>query len=185
MPGGPGLPNRFQCPEFWPVAGWLFEVDVGRGCEPLRLAQCRYPAAVRLDDRELSTRMDRGWRFSGFSKTQYASLHGWEHFRRCHCDVVEFLAARRPLGFRVEISDEGDYRLRRCIAAVRREVDQMNRFVAALAGGLKDGADGAQVESPIFRHQEFERLEAEGATKLGRLGAALKAVDRELSRRRT
>jgi hypothetical protein len=33
-----------------------------------------------------------GWRLSGCSKTQYASLHGWEHFQRCHCAVVNLLA---------------------------------------------------------------------------------------------
>lgn len=45
----------------------------------------------------------------------------------------------------------------------------MNGLVAAFAGALKDGDDGkgVNVESPIFAHQEFERLEAEGEARAG------------------
>jgi len=37
--------------------------------------------------------------------------------------------------------------------------------VAALGGALKDDAGGLSVVSPIFQHPQFERLEAEGATR--------------------
>jgi len=155
----PGEPNTSTGAEILPLAGWIFRVDVGADCEPLWLGLCRYPATVRHGGRELPADKGRGWRLPSSSKTQYASLHGAEHFLRCHRGAVELLAALRPLGFRVKITDEGGYWPRRSVATLRREVDKMNRLVAAMAGGLKDGA---QVESPIFQHKEFERLEAEG-----------------------
>ena len=45
----------------------------------------------------------------------------------------------------------------------------MNGLVAAFAGAMKDGDDGegARVESPIFAHKDFERLEAQGAANVG------------------
>jgi hypothetical protein len=157
----PSEPNTSTGAELLPLGGWVFRVDMGADCEPLWLGLCRYPAKVRHGGRELPTGKGRGWRLPGFIKTQYASLHGVEHFLRCHRGAVELLAGLRPLGFRVKITDEGGYWPRRSIASLRSEVDQMNRLVAAMAGGLKDGAD-AKVESPIFQHKEFERLEAEG-----------------------
>jgi hypothetical protein len=38
--------------------------------------------------------------------------------------------------------------------------------VAAVAGQLKDAADGLQVEAPITQFPEFERLEARGRDRL-------------------
>jgi hypothetical protein len=153
----PGQPNTFTGDEVVPVAGHLFRVRVGRDCEPLLLGLCRYDA--------------RGWRLRSFSKTQYASLHGWEHFQRCHCAVIDLLAALRPLGFTVRINDEGEYWPGRDLAALRRNLDGMNRLVAAAAGALKDwddpGGGRGGVGSPIFAHRNFERLEAEGAPRAG------------------
>ena len=123
--------------------GHVFRVGVGRDCEPLWIGLCRYPASVRVRGRELRVRVQKGaaWRLSGFSKTQYASLHGWEYFRRCHVAIVDFLAALRPLGFDVKISDEGHYWPRRSERALRAEVDKMNRLVAAAAGAMKDAEE--------------------------------------------
>ena len=108
---------------------------------------------------------------SGFSKTQYASLRGWEHFFRCHSAVVEILASLPPLGCRTRLNDEGGYWPRRTVGALRTELDQMNGLVAAAAGALRDfdeetGEAGAhRIESPIFVHPQFERLEAKGAAE--------------------
>jgi len=180
----PGAENTSTGIEVSPTQGYLFRVDVGEDCEPLWLGLCQYPATVRFHGRELSTGKRAGWRLAGFSKTQYASLHGWEHFRRCHCAVVDLLVACRTLGLRVKISDEGDYWPRRSVTALRRNLDQMNGLVAATAGALKDGcetADGSSaVQSPIFGHQQFERLEAEGAA---RVGPALKKLRAAVGRR--
>jgi hypothetical protein len=150
-------------------AGYIFPVVVGKDCEPLWLGLCRYPKTVLLATRRCRTHLP-GWRLSGFSKTQYASLHGWEHFRRCHTAVVDLLHGMRGLGLAVEINDEADYWPGRSLAVLRKNLEQMNGAVAALAGALKDGDEntdhGARVESPIFHHPQFERLEAEGAEKM-------------------
>jgi hypothetical protein len=65
--------------EILPAAGWIFLISVGKGCEPLRLGLCRYPETVRHEEKELPTDMPARWRMSSFCKTQYASVHGWEH----------------------------------------------------------------------------------------------------------
>lgn len=162
--------------------GSLFVVEVGEDCEPLWLGLCTYPKTVVMGGRCYRTGL-KGWQFSGFSKTQYASLHGWEHFRRCHVAVIDLLLSLRRLGLRVEISDEGDYWPGRSLTKLRAEVGMMNGVVAAAAGVLRDldeavnGKSG--VESPIFAHKNFERLEAEG---VARVGPALKKLQTALGR---
>ena len=166
----PGEPGTSTGTEIFPIAGHVFCIEVGRDCEPLWVGLCRYPANVRVNGRERRVpRVPRGpaWRLRGFSKTQYASLHGWEHFRRCHVAVVDFLAALRPLGFEVKISDEGDYWPRRSERKLREEIGGMNRLVAAAAGALKDAhEDQGGVQAAIFAHPQFEQLEAEGVDLL-------------------
>jgi hypothetical protein len=162
----PGGENTSTGVEVWPTEGFLFCVDVGADCEPLWLGLCQYPLSVCFQGRELRTKKGAGWRLAGFSKTQYASLHGWEHFQRCHGAVVNLLAACRIPALRVKISDEGDYWPRRSVTKLRQNLDQMNGLVAAAAGALKDADEAAagesRVQSPIFAHRQFERLEAEG-----------------------
>ena len=166
----PGEENTSTGVEVSPTEGFLFRVDVGADCEPLWLGLCRYPLTVRYQGRELPTKKGAGWRLAGFSKTQYASLHGWEHFQRCHCAVVDLLAAGQTPALRVKISDEGGYWPRRSLGSLRRNLDQMNGLVAAAAGALKDGCESVSgdsgVQSPIFAHKHFERLEAEGAARV-------------------
>lgn len=173
----PGEENTATGVEVCPAQGFLFCAGVGEDCEPLWLGLCRYPETVLYQGHKLPTKTGAGWRLAGFSKTQYASLHGGEHFLRCHRAVVDLLAALRTLGVRVKISDEGGYWPRRSVTALRRNLDAMNGLVAATAGALKDwdeaGNGQSRVESPIFAHQHFERLEAEGAA---RVGAALKQL---------
>lgn len=104
-PWKPGCKSGIDIPA---DEGFLFAVEVGADCEPLWLGLCRYPKTVMMGGRRYRTALP-GWRFHGFCKTQYASLHGWEHFWRCHTAVIDLLASARRLGFSVEISDEGDY----------------------------------------------------------------------------
>jgi len=166
----PGQANTSTGAEVLPLAGFIFRVDVGEDCEPLWLGLCRYPLAARFQGRELPTKKGAGWRLAGFSKTQYASLHGWKHFQRCHCAVVNLLAAFQTPELRVDISDEGGYWPRRSLAKLRRNLDLMNGLVAAAACALKDGCESVSgdsgVQSPIFAHKHFERLEAEGAARV-------------------
>jgi hypothetical protein len=180
----PGGENTSTGVEVWPTEGFLFCVDVGADCEPLWLGLCQYPQTVRFHGKELRTKIGAGWRLAGFSKTQYASLHGWEHFQRCHCAVVNLLATCRMLGLRVKISDEGDYWPRHSLAKLHQNLDQMNGLVAAAAGALKDADEAAEgenrVQSPIFAHRQFERLEAEGAMCVAPALKKLREVIRKL-----
>ena len=151
-----------------PEAGWVFPVELGEGAEWLWLGLCRYPNRVTAQGRRHATRLGPRWRFSGFCKTQYASVHGWEHFARCHLAARELLTQWREAGVHVRINDEGGCWPRVHLATLRARLDQMNGIVAAFAGALKDAAedtDGAPIESPIFAHPGFERLEAEGLTR--------------------
>lgn len=179
----PGEENTSAGVEVCPAQGFLFRVDVGKDCEPLWLGLCRYPETVLHRGHRLPTKIGAGWRLAGFSKTQYASLHGWNHFLRCHRAVVDLLAALRTPGVRVKISDEGGYWPRRSVTALRQNLEQMNGLVAATAGALKDwdeaGCGQSRVQSPIFAHKDFERMEAEGAARVGPALKKLRAVLRE------
>jgi hypothetical protein len=163
-----GRPDTWTGVEIPAEAGFVFPVEVGGDCEPLWLGLCRYPRTVKVADRRQRTGLD-GWRLHRSSKTQYASLRGWDHFRRCHTAVVDLLAGMRRLGLRVEINDEGGYWPGLSLAVLRRNLDKMNGLVAAAAGALKDWDEAesgrSTVQSPIFGHRDFERLEAEGATR--------------------
>ena len=59
-------------------------------------------------------------------------------------------------------------------------VVEVDDIVAALAGAVKDATEGdgsAPVQSPIFAHPQFERLEAEGAANpAANLAAAAKII---------
>lgn len=171
VPGEPHTSRGIEAPA---VAGYVFCVTLGEDSEPLRLGLCRYPVQVTdpQTGRKRAVRR-RGWRLAGFCKTQYASLHGWEHFHRCHTAAVDLLASFSGLGIKVEINDEGGYWPGRDEAELRCSLNRMNGIVAAFAGAMKDAADetgGPPVQSPILAHPQFERLEAEG---IARDGAAI------------
>lgn len=165
-----------------PERGWLFSVQPGQDCESVVCGLAFYPAAIRVGRRTLRTGCG-GWGYSGFCKTQYASLHGEENFLRCHRAVIDLLLVWERLGAKVKISDEGGYWPGRNEAALRASLTEMNRLLAAFAGALKDAVDkgGPSVESPIFQHGQFELLEAQGmshyAAMVGRaVGAVGQAV---------
>lgn len=173
----PGLPTWKGELEFEPLEGFVLFVRPGKNCETFALGLCRFPLTVRANGWLRRTGLT-GWRWEGFCKTQYASLHGWEHFRRCHLAVLDLLDEARRLGCRVTITDEGEYWPRRNEAKLRRNVEQMNCAIAAAAGAMKDHdkATGSEsVQSPVFAHPQFEHLEAQGAAR-GHAAALRKAL---------
>ena len=89
----PEMENTCRGIEVPAESGEVFTVTLGDGCEPLRLGLCRYAERVRDPEtgRWLNTRR-RGWQLAGCCKTQYASVHGWPHFHRCHTAAIELLA---------------------------------------------------------------------------------------------
>lgn len=147
-----------------PKRGSFFHLTLAPDCEPAFFGLCEYPATLRLEDgRRLRTGFG-GWRFHASCKTQYASLHGWEPFFASHTLVIEAALAWQALGCDVKLLDEGDYWPGHDTELLRTKLNQMNGIVAALGGALKDADDdnGPPVQSPIFAHPHFERLEAEG-----------------------
>ena len=178
----PGFPNASTGIEIAPLEGHVFRIRVGAGSEPLWIGLCRYPTHVDVDGVETDVRRGGRWRLTGFCKTQYASVHGWEHFRRCHVGVIALLAELRSIGVRVRISDEGGYWPRRSERSLREKIDQMNRITAAFAGAAKDAADEGEhargLHAEIFAHPQFERLEAEGATERPDVADAARRVMR-------
>lgn len=190
----PGDPDTCTGVAVEPTDGWIFLVQLGAGSEPLVLGLCRYPATVKAPGGEawLSSGKDGGWHFLASCKTQYASLHGWESFRRCHLAAVDLALAGQTLGLEVRVEDEGGYWPGRNEVALRASVERLNRLVAGLAGALKDASDDSgnspSVESPILEHPAFERLEAEAldsadarklrdALRVVKNGARFKASD--------
>ena len=79
----PGFANASTGIEIAPLEGHVFRIRVGEGSEPLWIGLCRYPTRVDVDGVQTNVRRGGRWRLTGFCKTQYASVHGWEHFRRC------------------------------------------------------------------------------------------------------
>jgi hypothetical protein len=156
--------------------GWVVEVWPGEGCESAHLGLCQYRRRVpyMLHGRYGSVRTDYtgGWLFKGSCKTQYASEHGWEHFLRCHKMILSILNFWRQMGVMVEVSDEGGYWETGSEKKLRDMLQGYNGLIAAVAGAFKDASDasgkGGSVESPIFAHGEFERLEAQGWQDFGK-----------------
>jgi hypothetical protein len=145
-------------------------VDFGADCEWVWLGLCRYPATITVGGKKRATGLGSRWQFAHSTKTQYASLRGWENFVRCHVGAIDLLGEWRGLGGSVKITDEGGYWPRRNLATLRRNLDRLNGIVAAVAGAVKDASEGegaGPVQSPIFAHPQFERLEAEGAARAG------------------
>jgi hypothetical protein len=160
-----------------PRMGFVLPVVVGKGCEPLWLGLARYPEGVDAPDGQNHRTGFTGWSWEGFCKTQFASLHGWEHFRRRHLAVLGLLDAARRVGCRVTVSDEGEYSPGRNEAKLRKNVEEMNCAIAGAAGAMKDfdkATGTAAVQSPIFAHPQFEHLEAKGAA--GKHVVALRKV---------
>jgi hypothetical protein len=99
----------------------------------------------------------REWFWQGWCKTQYASVHGEQHFLDCHLRLVDMMEYARQSGVDVTIWDEGQYWETRDRSVLLAELEKMNRLTARIAGRLHDAS--VPVEAPIFEHPEFERLE--------------------------
>jgi len=155
-----------------PKRGWLVEVWPGEGCESALFGLCQYPRRVLSRTGEVSTGYEDGWMLKGFCKTQYAGEHGWEHFLKCHRQIISLLDFWRQLGVTVDVTDEGEYWQTRSEEKLRNKLQQYDGLVAAVGGMLKDmpndSGGSLLVESPIFDYMNFERLEHEGRLEFGK-----------------
>ena len=146
-----------------------FSTYPGEGCEQANFGLCLYPGVRDIQDprtgqpRRLRTEL-KGWCWSSFCKTQYASRIGTEHFVRCHLCVIRMLDHAKRLGILASVSDEGDYWEKRDVQALAKEVGDWNELIAANVGQLKDLL-GGNLEAPIAQYPDFEHLEARGRRK--------------------
>lgn len=151
-----------------------FNVDVGDGSEPANFGLCQYPGTVDFCGKRVRTKLP-GWRWRSFCKTQYASnpnCGGIENFLRCHLSVVALLDHAKTLGILEDVSDEGDYWIKRDVEALAKEVGGWNEMIASGAGRLRD-LFGGGVRSPITAFQDYEHLEARGAgSAMGSTGSS-------------
>jgi hypothetical protein len=151
--------------------GWLLEVCPGEGCETavFGVLQHRRVLPPKPGQPRWKTRYSKcsDWKLDAFCKTQYAGEHGWEHFRACHLRVIQLLDLWREAGARVEVEDEGGYWKTRSEAKLRRELEEYDRYIAALGGVFKDDYGDSEVVAPIFSYPNFERLEHEGRQMFG------------------
>ncbi len=150
-----------------PIEVYGFRAWPGEGCEEANVGLALYPDRVgRADGTSIPTRLD-GWRWAGFTKTQYASdprSGGIMNFLRCHLAVIALLDAAGRSGLKVQVDDGGGYWKGRDVRALAQEVGQWNSFVAALGGAMKDRMEtaGLTVAGAIFGRPDFEHLEAAG-----------------------
>jgi hypothetical protein len=167
-----GKPEDSRFGHVAPKRGWLVEVWPGEGCESATFGLCKYPSLVPFRAGSVSTGVEYPWQLKGFCKTQYAGEHGWEHFLKCHKQIISLLDFWRQLGVAVEVTDEGEYWQTRSEEKLRSKLQQYDGLVAAVGGMLKDmpndSGGSLSVESPIFDYVNFERLEHEGRLEFGK-----------------
>ena len=176
-----------------PLQVIVFVTGPGDGCEPANFGLCRFPSEVSHPEfGKLQTKL-KGWSWSSFCKTHYASdprCGGLPNFLRCHLGVVALLDEAKKLGFLRKVSDEGEFWETRSLERLTKEVGEQSAMLASFLGALKDAvgqaSDGVvRLEAPIAGYPNFEHLEAEGQRLLpAQLKAVLKALTRSRPPRR-
>jgi hypothetical protein len=146
-----------------------FGTSPGEGAEPANFGLCLYPATIERQTargaRRVKTGLPKGWYWSSFCKTQYASnpsVGDVENFLRAHLSIVRLLDYAKELGILRDVSDEGGYWLARDVKALVEEVGQWNAMIAGFVGSFKDAIGGKGVHSEITKFPNYEHLEAEG-----------------------
>lgn len=152
--------NIMTYPESGGVAT-AFGTHPGAGCEGATFGFSR-PLTRAPGVTGAQLKPDAPWYWCWYCKTQYASVVSDEHLIHCHLGLVSLLDAAREMGIDVTVHDETHYWETRDAERLLSEVREMNRLIARFAGGFHDTAGHrVSVESPIFKHPDFERLESE------------------------
>ena len=149
-----------------------FQVNVAPGSEWMEIFLATYPKTLLIEDdrtgkpKRLRTNL-AGWSGRGFCKTQYASddrCGGVPNFLRAHLSVCRLLDHAKELGILKEISDEGEFFVKRDIPALVNTIANWNAFIAAGVGAF-DELVGDRATAPIKDFPDFERLEQRVRTK--------------------
>lgn len=147
-----------------------FSTWPGEGCEEANFGFCHYPETMQVEFGETIPTNLKGWRWSSFCKTQYATnpeCGGIQNFLRCHLCVIRMLDHARELKILDGVSDEGDYWEKRDLESLAREVGEWNTMIAGFFGAIKDNmGDDLDIVSEIHRFFDFEHLEAEAQVKI-------------------
>ena len=116
--------------------------------------------------------------WGSFCKTQYANSPaegGISNFLRAHLSVCSILEKAQKLGFKVKVSDEGNFWKKRDVKALVQEVGEWDAMIAGLFGVLKDAVpEGMTTESAMSGRPDFERLELKAQT--GEIGKLLDKI---------
>jgi hypothetical protein len=154
-----------------PKHAFAFSTWPGKGCEAANFGFCKFPAYISVEGKRIATRL-KGWAWSSFCKTQYASdprCGGVQHFLRCHLGVIKILDFVKATKLaQVEVSDEGGYWEQRDVKALVQQVGEWNEFIAGFTHELRE-AIGPELESAITNFPNFEHLEAKGLERLKQL----------------
>ena len=141
-------------------AASMFYVYPGEGSEAAAFGLVNPSLAAADPEADRADLHDR-WYWHAWCKTQYASAVSDEHLVHCHLIVVRAIEAAVRLGFSAEVYDETGYWESRSTDQLISEVHKMNQLVARVAGALHDAAPAVDIQSPVFDHPDFERLESE------------------------
>ena len=122
-------------------------------------------------------------KWGSFCKTQYANdprCGGFQNFQRAHLGVVAMMDKLIELGFKVHVSDEGDFWENRDIGKLAKEISSWDSFIAGFMGVFKDSIPANSefgVESAMDGRPDFEQLEMQ-AYKIENVGEHLKKLRR-------
>ena len=84
------------------------------------------------------------WKCQSFCKTQYA-----DNFMRCHLLVIRFLDELVKEGFKVDVSDEGEYWNTRDLKVLAKEINMSTEMIAGLSEVLKKTFGENNIEANI------------------------------------
>ena len=149
--------------------GWLiaFETYPGEGSEPANFGLTLPPKTFKVDGKNVRTKLE-AFTWGSFCKTQYASnpkYGGVANFLKCHLSIVALLDYAKEIGILREVSDEGQFWEKRDVKALAENVGEWNNMIASVFGQLKDSFGVDQLVGAIQSFQNFEHLEAAGASK--------------------
>jgi hypothetical protein len=200
------IEHEGHCISISPEHMIAFEINPGPGSEALNLGLCRYPTKIGFRGEDIKTNL-KGWQWSSFCKTQYASnpaCGGVANFIKCHVSIVTLLDKISYLkDITVKMNDEGkygpsnysddwkeayandrkptyvDHEGKYSVKELIQEVGEWNEMIAGLAGGLKDllSATGVSINAPIAEFNNFEYLEFKGKGNSDTLLTFLKVMD--------
>jgi len=122
--------------------------------------------------------------WGSFIKTQYANdprCEGFPNFLFAHAGACLLLDKLKEVGFKVRVSDEGNFYKNRDISALAKEIQSWDMMIASMGGFLKDmaHASGVEAEGAMDGRPDFEKLEFK-ATQDVKLGEMLRELRKTL-----